>query len=384
MDHYDIVIIGGGLAGLTAAKTLEEHNINYILLEKNSTIGGKQRTDTLDGFQCDHGFQVLSTAYPEAKKTLDLDTLRLKPFSRDAYCYNGSGFTRIAHPFENIITNITAIHRKLLTPKDLFIFSKLAFSLLKKSTSEILESTEKSTLDYWKTLGFSSSCIYYFLSPFFKGIFLDNTLTTSSRLWLYYFKQFLIGKACIPEQGIQAIPEQIASHCSPNSIKTGHEVLSIEKNTLHIKNADSIKSKLIICATSNPAASTLFHFKKIPYQSVSCFYFETSEPLIKHKGLHLDGSKGLINNFHSVTHVNPIASPKNKYLLSFSAIPEYPERIIHENEIKKDAQRYFGNQTETWNFVNKYLIKEAVPVQQHVYSSIRTNLNTDHILMSGD
>ncbi|MFN8709921.1 MAG: FAD-dependent oxidoreductase, partial [Planctomyces sp.] len=75
-----VVIVGGGLAGLTCAKTLVRAGIETILLEASDEVGGRVRTDEVDGFLLDRGFQVLLTAYPEAKQQLDYSALQLQAF----------------------------------------------------------------------------------------------------------------------------------------------------------------------------------------------------------------------------------------------------------------------------------------------------------------
>ena len=66
-----VVIIGGGLAGLTCAKILHADGTEFILLEGSDAVGGRVRTDEVDGFLLDRGFQVLLTAYPETQRQLD-------------------------------------------------------------------------------------------------------------------------------------------------------------------------------------------------------------------------------------------------------------------------------------------------------------------------
>ena len=80
----DVVIVGAGLAGLSAAREIQRHGLSVIVLESSDDVGGRVRTDIVDGFQLDRGFQVMLTAYPEFKTQVDMRALDLRPFDPGA------------------------------------------------------------------------------------------------------------------------------------------------------------------------------------------------------------------------------------------------------------------------------------------------------------
>jgi phytoene dehydrogenase-like protein len=80
----DVLIVGAGLAGLCCAKRLTDEGITFQIVEASDGIGGRVRTDEVDGFLLDRGFQVLLTAYSAAHKVLNYSRLDLKSFSPGA------------------------------------------------------------------------------------------------------------------------------------------------------------------------------------------------------------------------------------------------------------------------------------------------------------
>jgi phytoene dehydrogenase-like protein len=74
------VVVGAGLAGLNAAAVLRKRGLAPVILEAGDAVGGRTRTDIVDGFQLDRGFQIFLTGYPEARETLDFEALQLQPF----------------------------------------------------------------------------------------------------------------------------------------------------------------------------------------------------------------------------------------------------------------------------------------------------------------
>tara|TARA_B110000444_G_C18509369_1_gene441536 strand:+ start:209 stop:472 length:264 start_codon:yes stop_codon:yes gene_type:complete len=67
-----IHIVGEGVSGLVAAKVLEAHGFRSVVIERTNRVGGRVKTDVLNGFQ------VLLTSSPEAQKHLDSNALELQ------------------------------------------------------------------------------------------------------------------------------------------------------------------------------------------------------------------------------------------------------------------------------------------------------------------
>jgi len=78
----DVIVVGAGLAGLAAAVRLAGAGLDVTVLEAGDDVGGRVRTDHVDGLLLDRGFQLYNPAYPEGRRVLDLDALDLRPFSR--------------------------------------------------------------------------------------------------------------------------------------------------------------------------------------------------------------------------------------------------------------------------------------------------------------
>jgi len=84
MPEPQVLIVGAGLSGLCAARALQAAGVTCCVLEAGEAVGGRVRTDVVDGFRLDRGFQVFLTAYPEAARELDLRALDLCPFEPGA------------------------------------------------------------------------------------------------------------------------------------------------------------------------------------------------------------------------------------------------------------------------------------------------------------
>lgn len=171
MIEKKIYIVGAGISGLVAALELEQAGYSPILVEASDRVGGRMKTDEVSGFLLDHGFQVLNTAYPEAKRYLDFSSLHLKTFDPGAIILEGNSSYIITDPLRNPLKLVGMAFSKVGTFLDKLKIFTLTQELKKKSADDIFASPSLTTLEYLKNYGFSDHIITHFFTPFFRGIF---------------------------------------------------------------------------------------------------------------------------------------------------------------------------------------------------------------------
>lgn len=91
-------IVGAGLAGLAAAKEVTAAGHDVVVFEAADGPGGRVRTDLVDGYRLDRGFQIMLTAYPECREMLEYDQLDLRTFQPGALVRVGDSFHRVGDP----------------------------------------------------------------------------------------------------------------------------------------------------------------------------------------------------------------------------------------------------------------------------------------------
>lgn len=355
MKKKQVVILGGGLAGLSAARYLHEHHIEYVLLEKNSHVGGRLRTSTLNGIPCDHGFQILLTAYPEVQQQLHVASLDPFVFPKCSRYFTGSGWHTIGHPFSSLKHLYSCATNPDISIKDL----PAAVSLLKDSLRS-KETNKKryqntSTATYIQRLNLSSTFKDAFLTPFFRSVFLEETLQTPVYLFLYYLKCFVFGDAILPKKGIQAIPEQLASHLPTETLRCNEPVLSLSNNMI-ITSHNQYDADIICCALDNPACHDLFGVPKQAHAAVTNAYFELAEPLCHSSAIHVNGYKGPIRNFHQRFF-------NQKPVLSLSAFT-HPFSPLTSATLLQEAALFFGPIATTFKPITLLHINHALPLQR--------------------
>lgn len=229
--NNEVIILGAGLAGLSCARRLMKEKIFFILLDADQRIGGRLKTDNLDEFILNHGFQVLQTAYPEARRLLDFDRLELKPFAPGAMIRIGGKFNRVADPKRrprDLLRTLQAPIGSLADRLQILIFAR---KVRQTGVSALFQKPDMPTIDLLRAEGFSEKIIQRFFKPFFDGVCLGPEIKTSSRVFQYLFRIFAEGDVALPSRGMAAVPQQLAEGLPDERILTGTTTRDAESNS---------------------------------------------------------------------------------------------------------------------------------------------------------
>lgn len=362
-----VVIIGAGLSGLCCALRLQEKNVPCLLLEASNAPGGRVRTDKVDGFLLDRGFQVLLTAYPEAKRLLDYKALRLRSFRSGALVRTGGRFHRVSDPFREP----WALPATLLAPVGSFA-DKLAIARLRQhvragSQEEIFLRPETTALEALRRFGFSDQIIGSFFRPFFGGIFLETELVTSSRMLEFVFRMFSEGKAALPAEGIEAIPRQLAARLPQGSIRLGARVETIGDGEVRLTGGERVPAAAVVLATEAPEAARLMPELRAPgSHDTACLYFAAARAPVAKPILLLNGEAGgAVDNLCFPSTVAPSYAPAGQALVSATVIggAGADEKEL-ESEVRKQLTSWFGPEVGSWRHLRTYRIRVALPARK--------------------
>lgn len=377
-----VIVVGAGLAGLAAAARLRSDDVPFLLLEASDAVGGRVRTDPVDGFLLDRGFQIFITGYPEARKLLDYRALDLRRFYSGARVYYGGRFHTVADPVRHFSDSIKALDNPIGSVLDKLLIGLTRIRVLSRSDRDILTADEVRTIDLLTELGFSDSILDRFFRPFFGGIFFDKELETTSRLFEFVFKCLALGDNALPAAGIAAIPEQLALKLPRESILLNTKAESIEFDdsgspVLRLESGEILRSELgVIVAVEEPEAAKLSAGKykgmkadRKPPRSTVCLYFAADGDRIPVKDpvLFLNGSgKGIVNNMFFATNVAPSYGPPGKALVSVSLIGLF-EGASDDNlaaQVVRELADWFGEPAVgSWRHLRTYRIAFAQPNQ---------------------
>lgn len=386
MEEEKIYIVGAGLSGLIAALELEKAGFSPIILEASDSIGGRMKTDEVDGFLLDHGFQVLNTAYPEAKKYLDFQALYLKTFEPGAVIFEGKDSYIITDPMRNPLKIVGMAFSKVGTFLDKVKMLSLTQELKKKSNEEIFNEISLPTHQYLRDYGFSDQIISNFFKPFFRGIFLEKHLNTSSRMFEFVFKMFALGNAAVPEKGMGEIPAMIRRQLSKTQIYFNSPVSQVGGTTIQLANGETLEADRIIIAVQPDKVMKQLQGQFAPAHQVINLYFSLQKSFMARPMIGLLPGDHLINNIVFMDDVSKAYSENGRALLSVSVL----ESELGEKELIKavqaELQEISGVNAEYFKFVRAYHIPYALPnLDDPKYSIPMTECKiTDHVYLAGD
>ena len=384
-SEYKIHIIGAGVSGLIAAQVLENHGYYPTIIETSSTVGGRVKSDIVENYTLDHGFQVLLTSYPAAKHYLNYTDLELQKFLPGATVFKNGKQETIGDPLRNFSLLFPTLFASIGNFADKTKVLKLNKILKKKKVVEIFKKDEKTTLQYLKDFGFSDAIINDFFKPFFSGIFLEPNLETSSRMFEFVYKMFGDGFAVLPKGGIQQIPNQLKSNLKNTSFLFDTSVKEVKDHEIILENNTILKSSMTIIATEASQFIANLKNQETTWKSCDTFYFETRHKVINKPLIGLISDKNaLINNIFY--HTNLATSTKGgKELLSVTVVKEHNlSKLDLILRVTEDLKSYCN--IDTVNFLKHYHIKSALPKLdnlQYEISSTETKLKPT-VFLAGD
>lgn len=387
MKDQNIYIVGAGVSGLVAALELERAGFAPIILESSDGVGGRIKTDEFDGFLLDHGFQVLLTAYPEVKKYLDLAALNLKYFEPGAVVFGKKETFIISDPLRNPLKVVSMAFSHVGSFLDKVKMFNLTQMLKNKSIDDIFNDPSVTTHTYLIDYGFSDQIISNFFKPFFRGIFLEKDLSTSSRMFEFVFKMFSQGLGGIPEKGMIQVPKMLRKKLVTTEFRFNTKVADVRGQQIQLENGETIDADRIIIATQPDKVMNQLQGQFAPSKSVITLYFSLQKSFMNRAMLGLiPGENHLINNLVFMSDVSSAYSTNGRALLSVSIL----DTELNEKELIKAVQNELESlsriNAEFFKFVKSYYINYAIPTVDDMKGTIPfTEAKiSDHVFLAGD
>ncbi|MFM7069724.1 MAG: NAD(P)/FAD-dependent oxidoreductase, partial [Actinomycetes bacterium] len=378
-----VVVVGAGLAGLAASTTLHRAGRTVVVLEAADDVGGRVRTDRVDGFLLDRGFQILLTAYPEAQRQLDLPALRVQAFEPGAVIRWGGRFHAVSDPFRRPGSLLRTATTPVIGLPDKLRIAQLRQRVLRGTGRDLATAPETTTEAHLQQLGFSQAAVDRLFRPLFGGIQLDPTLQTSSRMFDLIYRSLANGDAGVPADGMGAIPAQLAATLPPGAIRCNTPVTEVSGTGVTTAAGDSIEAAAVIVATDGPAAARLLGRPDVPGNAVSCCWFAAPTAPVDGAALILDGEgTGPAMNVAMMTGAAPSYSSDGRALIAAACPGAHSDDLA--TAVRAQLRTWWGAQVDEWQLLRTDHIAHAQPAQYVPFRLKRSVRVSDGLFVAGD
>jgi phytoene dehydrogenase-like protein len=365
----DVVVVGAGLAGLTCAVKLHRAGRSVLVLEASDGVGGRIRTDAVDGFLLDRGFQVLLTGYPAARRWFDQEALELRAFSPGVLIRHRGRFHRLADPFQDPLRAIPGAFAPVLTVADGLRLLAWRRSVTAPPGRSVAARAQVPTNVLLDRRRFSPAITASFFRPFLAGTFFDPGMMTSSRVTELVFRSFFDGDVAVPALGMQQLPEQLAGRLPDGTIHLGARVERVGVGEVAVEGGDRLLADQVVVATEGPTAQRLLGDRMegplAPGRGTVTLYYRAPSSPVAAPDLVLDADGGgPVNNLAVMSDVAPRYAPRGSSLVSVSVVGVPP---LETTELDRQARRqlsgWYGGEVADWELIATYSIPYAQPRQ---------------------
>ncbi len=357
----DVVVVGAGLAGLAAARHLQRAGLDAIVLEASDAVGGRVRTDLVDGWRLDRGFQVLNTAYPAVGAELDLAALDLRELTRGALLEQNGRRLRLADPRRDLAGALRTAGAPIGTVRDKALLAALAARVSALPAARILAAEDVPAREALARRGFSDQMVDSFFRPFFSGVFLEADLVTSSRFLDLMLRMFVRGRSVVPALGMQQIPEQLAMGLAPGSVRLSTAVDEVTPTRVRGR-AGTVTARAVVVATDSSAAARLVPgVEAPPWNAVSTIYHLAPADPLGEPTLMLDADReSPVVNTVVMTAAAPTYGPGDgRALVSTSVLGAVGVDV--EPLVRRRLAGLYRTSTSDWAHLRTYVIEQALP-----------------------
>ena len=354
--NFDCIVVGAGLAGLTAARAVQQAGNSVLLLEASDQVGGRVRSDVIDGFICDRGFQVINPKYPQVVKSNVIKELDFKYIS---------GKIRLADEQTKVGYSLSTFSPKLGSINQKLRFLKFVASPKVKNEKSFGHYTTEFPDLYQKVL-----------KPFLSGVFLTDPQEIAADVAQEILRSFVKSLPGVPAAGVGEFSRALAKPIQ--NLKLNESVQSVSNGQV-TTNQGTYRGRYVIVATDPTTAAQLLSGVQLPKMlSSTTAYFATNQLPSDSKNLVVSSKSKLVNSI-VISQVSKKYAPDGQHLVSATSLSPITESVF-----RKELAEIWQMSTHSWEYVARYEIKQSLPAHLPGVRKTKSAKFSDQIYLAGD
>jgi hypothetical protein len=359
MPNSEVVIVGAGMAGLSCALQLTRRGLDVVVLDSSDAVGGRIRTDRIDGMQLDRGFQLLNPAYPALRGVVDLDALDLNAFGAGVVVASGGERSVLADPRRAPADVAGAFDRTTGSLLEKARFASYIARTALGSGEHVKHRRDQRYGDVLDAAGVGDRLRRRVVNPFLAGV-LGEDDQESSRVFVdLQLRMFARGTPSLPAAGMQALPEQVAAALPPGSVHLGVRATSVSERTVRTDNG-TWSGVAVVVATDGAVAAELTGIPAPKVRSLTTFYHRAEHSPASRALLHVDGDRS-----GPVVNTAVLSDVASTYCTDGALVSSTILGSTADDEIRsvvtRQLGRIYGVDPSPWDLVATYAIAQALP-----------------------
>ena len=356
-----VIVVGAGLAGLGCAQRLSRAGVEVVVLEASDGVGGRVRTDVVDGYRCDRGFQLLNPAYPVLPHVVNVDALDLHPFQAGVVVAHGRGRSILADPRREPTLMLASLRAPVGTFAEKVRFAAWAASTLLPVRRQV-ETSDRTRAEELDAFGITGRLRAGVVDPFLTGVLAEADGSSSARLARLLVRSFVLGSPAVPSVGMGRLPELVAASLPPGTVRLATPVHGVTGSSVRTDDGELAASAVVV-ATDPGAAGTLTGLDVPRMKALTTFWYAAAEPPSTRPLLHLDADhRGPLVNTAVMTNAAPTYAPAGRALVQVTVLGA-DGSLATERAARTQAGLVYGADTSGWELVTTHVVAAALPAQ---------------------
>ncbi|UZI31722.1 FAD-dependent oxidoreductase [Streptomyces sp. VB1] len=397
--HADVIIIGAGIAGLSAAHLLVRAGLGVRVLEAEPRVGGRLTTDEVDGFRLDRLGPLLCTSWPELTGTPGLDAPELREFAPGVLVHS-EGRRQLTGDIRSARGALKAVRTRSSAPRatrasrtpwaaksayghergapargggrgavvtgaiDRARLGAALSRLAATPQARLLARPERTVVGALPGVGLPARTVDGVLRPLLTALLSDPVLTTSSRRADLALRDYARGGLCVPAGGSSALPELLAAALPPDTVRTGVHVTAADITSVRTKEHGELGCRSLLLATGAGAAAELLPGLRVPsFHPVTVLHHTAPAPPPTGRSLVLDGDRsGPVAYTAVMSEVDPSRAPEGRTLITSTVLGTPPPDL--GRSVRAHLAALYGVPTDGWELLAAHHDPEAVPAME--------------------
>ncbi len=390
---HDVVVIGAGLAGLRCAAVLAERGLEVVVLEAADTVGGRQRTDIVDGFRLDRGFQVLNPAYPAPRRGVDLDALALRSFPVGVQVRTDRGVAAVRHPLRHPSSIARTIGSGLVSAADAVAFARWLAPAFTPRLSDRARD-DRPLREAWDAAGLRGPLRTAVLEPFLAGVVAEADGVTSNAFVQELVRYFARGRPGLPAQGIAAVPAQLAARAraAGAEIRLGARAERVESDgpivEVDVAGGEALRAGRVVVAVGPETVAELTPVPRPATNGLQTWWFAATHAPSASALLRVDGRgggrRGPVVNTAVISHTAPSYAPAGRHLIEATCLLPRGVATAGEDEVRRHLAELWDAEVTDWQLLRRDDIPDALPTQPSPLRAPRQPRVADRVYLAGD